>query len=37
MLFGDCVHRQVVDAGRATFSEGSVSFGPTGFFFFFFF
>lgn len=36
MLFGDCGHSQVVDAGHASFSEGSVSFGPTGFFFFFF-
>lgn len=35
MLFGDCGHRQVVDAARASFSEGSVSFGPTGIFFFF--
>ena len=35
MLFGDCGHSQVVDAGPASFSEGSVSFGPTGFFFFF--
>ena len=37
MLFGDCGHRQVVDAGRASFSEGSVSFGPTGVFIFIFF
>ena len=35
MLFGDCGHHQVVDAGRASFSEGCVSFGPTGVFFFF--
>lgn len=36
MLFGNCGHSQIVDAGQASFSEGSVSFGPTGFFFFFF-
>lgn len=36
MLFGDCGHSQVVDAGHASFSEGGVSFGPAGFFFFFF-
>lgn len=35
MLFGNCGHSQVVDAGQASFSEGSVSFGPTGIFFFF--